>query len=521
MERVQRRRLNGRNDLPRESRQAIALGNYMRQLEELYANGGIYYGTHLEVPPEQLRNYTYFALATMTPNQIRELYTPEKARMLYFIINPPSSNFIRTAEIDYYETVDYLLSFTNEDGLLRTQHSEHGRQLAQAYNDIFDSVMNEYEPELIVTAEQNEFDDEWDEMPDNTEELPAERQLVRQQRDTQNVGDDAWEVHNYAKNINKQDLINFLQDFVNSHPEASQFRTQGLTQTTNKDVFLAYLKNTLLDFIDKNVDEVDKKKYREGLKKIIEQCLGDVDFTQARYDNMKLSDFLVLVFSFVQSQPSTFIDSYVRGIIKETTGSYIRGDTMSCPKGAWERMWTILGDLSQTFEGQPVYSENKYMQLYSIINNLFHIDYKELLTQFTNDWYKQLQLSSDSPESNNREKNIAYYKNYVLTRFNNHMNQLFPTPSQEETTKITEYTNGFTNTLMEQINNPQDELDEAFDYVYKSTSVGGRKSRKHYAKNRNRTKKHNKNASKKQNKKHKKTVNKKQNKKHKKKSTKK
>jgi hypothetical protein len=321
--------------------------------------------------------------------------------------------------------------------------------------------------------------------------MPQERRFNREERDTQNVGDDAWEVHNYSKNINKKDLIEFLQNYVNNHQESEEFRAQGLTQTTNKDVFLYYLKNTLLEFINKYVDEVDKQKYREGLDKIMNQCLSDVDFTRIRYENMKLSDFLVLVFSFVQSQPPTFIDSYVRGIIKETTGSYIRGDAMSCPKGAWERMWTILGDLSQTFEGQSVYTENKYMQLYSIINNLYHIDYKELLDQFTNDWYKQLQLSTDSPQPNNREKNIEYYKNYVLTRFNNHMNQLFPNPNEEETIKINEYTDGFNTALNNHIANPPNELDEAFDYVYKRT--GGRKSRKYYKKHNNKvTKKHNK-----------------------------
>jgi len=495
MDRRQRRRLNEQNEQnerpTRDSQQAIALGNYMRELNELYVNGGIYNGSHLEVPNEQLRNYTYFSLATMTPNQIRELYSPERARMLYFIINPPSSNFTRTNEIDYYETVDYLLTFTNENGRLTNVNSEHGRQLAVAYNNLFEVVVNEYEPDIIVTAEDNDFDDGWEEMSENDEELPEERRLDRQQRDLQNVVDDAWEVHNYAKNINKKDLIEFLQNYVNNHQESEEFRAQGLTQTTNKDVFLYYLKNTLLEFINKYVDEVDKQKYREGLDKIMNQCLSDVDFTRIRYDNMKLSDFLVLVFSFVQSQPPTFIDSYVRGIIKETTGSYIRGDAMSCPKGAWERMWTILGDLSQTFEGQSVYTENKYMQLYSIINNLYHIDYKELLDQFTNDWYKQLQLSTDSPQPNNREKNIEYYKNYVLTRFNNHMNQLFPNPNEEETIKINEYTDGFNTALNNHIANPPNELDEAFDYVYKRT--GGRKSRKYYKKHNNKvTKKHNK-----------------------------
>ena len=496
MERVQRRRLNERPQLPRESQQAIAIGNYMRNLNELYINGGIYYGAHLEVPNEQLRNYTYFSLASMTPNQIRELYSPEKARMLYFIINVPSSNFTRANQFDYYETVDYLLTFTNERGILTSEETEHGRQLSQAYNDLFQRVMNEYEPEIIATAENNDFDDGWEEMPDNNEELPSERHLVRQQRDTQNVGDDAWEVHNYAKNINKKDLINFLQDFVNSHPEAEEFRIQGLTKTSDKDAFLNYLKNTLLEFINKYVDDVDKRKYREGLDKIMNECLGDIDFTRISYDNMKLSDFLVLVLSFVQSQQNTFIDSYVRGIIKETTGSYIRGDAMSCPKGAWERMWTILGDLAQTFEGQSIYSENKYMQLYSIINNLYHIDYKELLNQFTNDWYKQLQLSTDSPESNNRETNIAYYKNYVVMRFNNHMNQLFQNPSEEEIIKINEHKDGFNTALNNHIANPPDELDEAFDYVYKSTSIGGRKYYKKVNKKVNKnasiTKKHNK-----------------------------
>ena len=494
-----RRRLNEPDELQPSAAQSLMLGSYMRRLNELYANGGIHSppanGHFLEVTSDELQRYTYFALASMTPEQISALYTPDEARFFYYVTDPDWSNFseaVNNDDYDYYELMIDLLTFTNENGVLTGRSTEHGQRLAEAFSSIRENAVNEYEPTIV--ADGDEEDDIATVLDEDEQREPNananNRQLVRQDNRRTDTIDDAWEIHNYAKNINKKDLINYLQNYVNGNSTATEFRRQGLEQITNKYACLIYIKTVLNEFIDKYVDVQDRQEYKEGLDTILNQCLANVDFTKIGYDTIRMSEFIVLIFAFVQGQPANFIDSYVRGIIKETTGSYTRGDRMSCPKGAWERFWTTLGDLAQTFESEPVYKQNKYLELYSIINNIYHIDIPELLNQFTNDWYKQLQMSTDEPTANNREINIDYYRNYVTTRFNNHLDQMFPQSngSLETAEKINEYKTEFLNATNERIQNPPPELDEAFDYVYKSTSVGGkrksRRNKKKYSKKR-------------------------------------
>ena len=72
---------------------------------------------------------------------------------------------------------------------------------------------------------------------------------------------------------------------------------------------------------------------------------------------------------------------------------------------------------------------------------------------------------------------MDYYRNYVLARFNRHLQELFPNPTPEEVAELDNHRTQFAEAVNARIQNPPPELDEMFDYVFKSTSVGGKRKR--------------------------------------------
>lgn len=470
----------------------MTLHEYNLQLDVLRRNGGVRAENaddELELVVPFADILTYDQLAHYSPQQILHInngVTP--VLNIFYMLSPSDDNFdeLENNNIayfdDYYTNLSRLLEFTNQQGQLTNSTNLWGLQLSEAYSDLLQTVMNQLEDDGESVTSDNE--DDIDIPTDDDEQIQStatRSTLLRQDNRRDETQDDAWEIHNYEKRINKTDLINFLRNFIATNTSANEFNESNKINVNDNELFKQFLKNTLMGFIDNYVDESDKEKYKQDLEHIFRECFRYLNFTRIRYDTMLLSEFLLLVLSFVSQQPANFIDSYVRGIIRETTVSYNRGVNLSCPKGAYERMWTLLGDLSQTFEGQLVYTENKYMQLYAIINNIFNIDYDELINKFTKEWYDQLQISDSEPLNDNRQTNINFYRNYMLHRMNIHLNQMFPNvSSQEETNKINDYKIEFAKKVDERIANPPPELDEAFDYVYKSTEVttGGRINKK-------------------------------------------
>ncbi len=454
----------------------MTLHEYNIMLNVLRRHGGVR-ATNIDDDLEVVLPFnqiiTYNQLAHMTPDQIRNLYGENtRAEDIIQMITPQDDNFDELAEQniaffdDYYTDVHRLLEFTNQQGELTNAPTEWGLALSTAYSDILEAAVNELEDD---EEEETELDEE--------EEPQQQATLTRQNNRKDEKEDDAWEIHNYSKNINKEELIGFLNAFVNTNPQAAQFLNEGLQHTQSMQDFSNYLKQTLIQFINRYVDEEDRQKYITDLNAIMNSCLQYTNFTRIRYHNMNLAEFVVLIFAFVQAQPPNFIDSYVRGFIRETTVSYKKGRVMSCPKGAMERLWTLLGDLAKTFEGQSVYTQNHYMDLYAIINNIFHVNYEQLLDTFTDEWYKQLRVSEDPPSSNNRQINMDYYRNFVTLRFNRHLQELFPNPTAEEASTLDDHRTQFAEAVNARIQNPPPELDEMFDYVFKSTSVGGKRRR--------------------------------------------
>lgn len=452
----------------------MTLHDYNLLLDELRRHGGVR-ATNIDDVLELVlpfdRIITYDQLAHMTPEQIRNIYNENtRPEDIVQMITPQDDNFDDLANNnvaftdDYYSNVSRLLEFTNQQGELTNAPTQWGRQLAEAYSEVLEEVIND--------IEGNFDDDDTDLDEDDQQVAPT---LTRQDNRRTNVAEDAWEIHNYTKNINKPDLIAFLTRFKDNHPEVMQFYNNGLQHTNAMQDFLDYLKQTLQQFINQYVDSQDKQKYTNYLNEIMTTCLQYTNFTRIRYDNLSLAQFIVLVLTFVQAQPPNFIDSYVRGYINETVGAYTSGREMSCPKGGMERLWTVLGDLSKTFEGQPVFTQNNYSDLYLIINNIFRLDYRQLLDTFTNEWYKQLRVSEEPPLPNNRQINMNYYRNYVLTRFNKYLQELFPNPTQEEVSSLDNHIAEYTKLVDERIQNPPPELDEMLDYVFKSTTVGGKR----------------------------------------------
>ncbi len=468
----------------------MTLHEYNLQLDVLRQNGGVRAENaddELEVVLPFTDILTYEQLAHYTPQQILRINDGVRPVLnIFYMISPSDENFeeLENNNIaysdDYYTNLSRLLEFTNQQGQLTNSTNPWGLQLSEAYSDLLQTVMNQLEDDGESVTSDNE--DDIDIPTDDDEQIQStatRSTLLRQDNRRDETQDDAWEIHNYEKRINKTDLINFLRNFIATNTSANEFNESNKINVNDNELFKQFLKNTLMGFIDNYVDESDKEKYKQDLEHIFRECFRYLNFTRIRYDTMLLSEFLLLVLSFVSQQPANFIDSYVRGIIRETTVSYNRGVNLSCPKGAYERMWTLLGDLSQTFEGQPVYTENKYMQLYAIINNIFNIDYDELINKFTKEWYDQLQISDGEPLNDNRQANINFYHNYMLHRMNIHLNQMFPNvSSQEETNKINEYKTEFAKKVDERIANPSPELDEAFDYVYKSTEITGGRNKK-------------------------------------------
>ncbi len=494
-------RLNNRNAIQRQQRNVnnpntnppsptpvvpgslidMTLHEYNIMLDELRRHGGVRatnIDDDLEVVLPFDRIITYSQLAHMTPAQILNINGPNtRPEDIIQMITPQDDNFDELAQQniaffdDYYTNVHTLLRFTNQQGELTNAPTQWGEGLATAYSDILEAAVNDIEYD---DDDEDEDEDEPTLVDEPIDHAP-QATLTRQNNRKDEKEDDAMEIHNYAKNINKEELIGFLNAFVNTNPQAAQFLNEGLQYTSSMQDFLDYLKRTLKRFINQYVDEQDRQRYITDLDAIMNGCLQYTNFTRIQYHNISLAEFVVLIFAFVQAQPPNFIDSYVRGFIRETTVSYKKGRVMSCPKGAMERLWTLLGDLAKTFEGQPVFTQNHYMDLYAIINNIFHLNYEQLLDTFTDEWYKQLRVSEDPPSSNNRQINMDYYRNYVLARFNRHLQELFPNPTAEEAGALDDHRAQFAEVVNARIQNPSPELDEMFDYVFKSTTVGGRK----------------------------------------------
>lgn len=472
---------NSSNQITPGSLIDITLHDYNTMLNVLRQHNGIR-ATNIDDELELVLPFnqiiTYSQLAHMTPQQIRQLYNENtRPEDIIQMITPQDDNFDELEENniafsdDFYSNLSRLLEFTNQQGELTNASTEWGQRLAAAYSDLLEVAVNDVE---------DDFDDDTDldENDNDNDDQQVAPSLTRQDNRRTNVTEDAWEIHNYTKNINKEDLIEFLTKFKDNHPEVLQFYNNGLQHTNGMQDFLDYLNQILLQFVNQYVDTQDKERYTEYLHQIMTTCLQYTNFTRIRYHNISLAQFIVLVLTFVQAQPPNFIDSYVRGYINETVGAYKTGREMSCPKGGMERLWTVLGDLSKTFEGQPVYIQNHYLDLYSIINNIFRLDYEQLLNIFTDEWYRQLKTSQNPPSSNNRQINMNYYKNYVLMRFNNHLKELYPNPTAEEETELNNHKTQFAALVNLRLENPPPELDEIFDYVYKITNIGGKRHKK-------------------------------------------
>ena len=158
-----------------------------------------------------------------------------------------------------------------------------------------------------------------------------------------------------------------------------------------------------------------------GKKRELTQKITRIFDTLKQYSNYreKLGNITACI-QYILMQPQDFIDTYINTFITDCLKAYARGNTQSCIKGMYERIYFAFRDTVSTIcldqiqgTGTAPSCKPEYIQIFDCFYENIPT---ELLNEYSKNWYEE---RSEAAESMSPENRIEDFVSFVREKINN------------------------------------------------------------------------------------------------------
>ena len=224
--------------------------------------------------------------------------------------------------------------------------------------------------------------------------------IFRVVREIEVVEVDPNQIHKESKKINYAKLNSFLK------------KKSGSVDVPANLVFPTYINTSLTNIINESGETEEKKaEYRQGLKRIMDQRLNGVEYSEL---SPKVRASIYYSLKYLEKQPDDFKKIYVDTFIQECVRAYDGPDGMTCAGGAFERIVSsfVKPCISSASEGKE---NEEYEKLVAIIV----ANPEKLIQEYIQDWYKLHNNEGEHPFPDTATEMVkkADLKSYLMAKF--------------------------------------------------------------------------------------------------------